>query len=294
MTANIDRRYLAVENIETYAPTSAIPLLPAIDAKERPFEEDYAPTRVREIIVPPVGPLGYCMARLPEIPSGPPTKSQFFSCIRTSDSQPFSTVIDSGDLSPFQVRVYPGRDYIDFHADRAGESVTITYKAGMTMFSASLQRQFNAELNAIENAIMDIHAASTVGNNIIPGVAIEDIAAGTFCDVYLSGSTLLLRKATNGEPSGYAPHAIPNGNGGTLVVAGLVSTLGLAGEFREASPTEQAYLLASQKIAGAWTWAGDPDDTYNLDSGQKEVVVGRFYGGGYAFISCNNYPRFVT
>lgn len=294
MPANIYQRFEFEETITNFAPSEIIPVVSLRDIKDRIFTPGYAPEKSITVTIPAVGANGDCMVDTHMIPAGPPSDSAYLSCVRVSDSQAFTATKGSGSLTGFQMRVYPGLSWIDFHPDRAGDIVTITYKAGWSQASASLIRRLLSELNALETAFIPIYQGNQVGMPTISATASADIVKGTFCDVFLSGSTLKLRACTTGNPSGYANVAIPNGNVGNIIVSGLVTTFSEAGDLRNGTPSENSFLFASQKVNGAHTWAGDGNASYNLSSGQKEVVVGRYYGGNTAYILCNQYTRWLT
>jgi len=179
------------------------------------------------------------------------------------------------------MRVYNDRAWLDFNENRAGETVYVTVQASESRWNAQLLRRYHAELYAIQTNLKALLESSLAGRVMTAG---EDIPKHSWVRSVLDGDVLKMFKADitdlNNWPCGICLEQVALGESETVVSQGWITGFGAVGTIRELQPAEGARIYAS-KAAGAWTFPGDGNATYNLAANQFHFPLGVYRGGGH-------------
>lgn len=281
--ANAFERYLHDDTVSAFFPSEAFPVIPALDADERPFAAThYKQITDLAITVPAAnGTTGVCQVAIPYVCFFDPTNADYFSVNTNTLGSGTAFTVKVGDvnMTDYDVRVYPGLNWIDFHPSRAGETVYLTMRAGHTVWDATFKRMVAAELNAVSAAVISMVTAGTQAR--IERTFTAGILIPTARFVYLD-HTQKMFLADPGDigthPYGFCPDSINLNAEGDLVVYGFVD-----GAFSGLQHGQHIYALPS----GEWT-----QDLGDIDTNDYVVRVGRAIGTTGALIDCAN-PHFI-
>lgn len=199
----------------------------------------------------------------------------------------FEKVVGSGALTAYQVRVYPGQPWFDFHTDRAGDTVYVTISTAGSVVTASAMNRIFAELRAMATAIS---TGSGGGGSTYDIEAGEEIPADSFVYIALDGTTLKCYLAESDNQShyaiGYVATAASAASMATVIFEGIQTAVGTR---RNVTIPSGAVLFLS-KNPGHLTWASDTDQAYNLDYSDARIKLGVYLAANIARINVDPNP----
>lgn len=268
-----------------------------LDALEDPALPEYQYTITDEAIDIPASGSDLLRIELDHVPDGDPTNT---SILRVNTQQSaagtdFTGTTSTGDLTTYQVRVHPGRPFLDFNRSSLASAgitrVYATYKTYTSLFTASWGNRVELLLEELTSWAYNHNNASETGNITDSRFKIGEVggcAADRLVYPATSGGETKWFYADASDrtklPRGYLATATAEGEVANVLIVGTVTT------FAD-NPQPQMPLWASP-VVGRYTWESDTSGNV-LTTGDYVVNFGvALPGGTSGYVNFINPPTY--
>lgn len=277
-------RYRLQDSLTSIFPSGTSTAKRFLDALEDPASPSYQYTITDEAITIPASGADTLRIELDHVPDGDPTNT---SVLRVNTQQSaagtdFTGTTSTDDLTTYQVRVHPGRPFLDFNrASLASAGVTTVYATYVTytsVFTASWGNRVELLLDELTTWAYNHISAGETGTITEERYKIGEVGG-------CLGDRLVYPANSGGEtkwfyadasdrtklPLGYLATDTAEGAAATVIICGVVTTF--------ADNPQPGMPLWASPVAGRYTWESDTGGNV-LTTGDYVCNFGQALPGG--------------